>query len=42
MDEQATFERHLSHVRKRDRELQVPPQAPQDNVTRIVAPFEGI
>jgi hypothetical protein len=42
MEEQATLERHLRHVGKRDREPQVPPQAPEDDVSRIVTPFEGV
>src|SRR5262249_8259686 len=42
MDEQATLERHLRHVGKRDREPQVPPHAPEDDVSRIMTPFEGI
>ena len=42
MDEQTTFERHLGHVRKRDRKPRVPPRAPKNDVARIVTPFEGI
>jgi hypothetical protein len=42
MDKQTTLERHLSHVGKRDREPQVPPHALEDDVPRIVTPFEGI
>jgi hypothetical protein len=42
VDKQASFERHLGHVRKGDREPQVPPHAPENDIARIVTPFEGI
>jgi hypothetical protein len=42
VDEQTTFERHLGHVRKGDRKPQVPPNAPENDIARIVTPFEGI
>jgi hypothetical protein len=42
VDEQTTFERHLGHVRKGDRKPQVPPHAPENDIARIVTPFEGI
>ena len=42
VNEQTTFERHLGHVRKGDRKPQIPPHAPENNIARIVTPFEGI
>jgi hypothetical protein len=33
---------HLGHVRKGDRKPQVPPHAPENDVARILTPFEGI
>ena len=39
---QTAFERHLGHVRKGDRKPQVPPHAPENDIARIVTPFEGI
>jgi hypothetical protein len=42
MDEQPALERHLGHVHERDRKPQVPSHAPEDDVARIMAPFEGI
>ena len=42
VDEQTTFERHLGHVRKGDRKPQVPPHAPENDIARIVTPFEGV
>src|SRR5215467_11531830 len=42
VNEKTTFERHLGHVRKGDRKPQVPPHAPENDIDRIVTPFEGI
>jgi len=42
VDEHTAFERHLGHMRKRDREPQVPPHTPENDVARIVTPFEGV
>jgi hypothetical protein len=42
VDKQTTFQCHLGHVRKGDRKPPVPPHAPENDLARIVAPFEGI
>jgi hypothetical protein len=42
VNEQTTFERHLGHVRKGDRKPQVPPHAPENDIARMVTPFEWI
>jgi hypothetical protein len=35
-------ERHLGHVCKGDRKPQVPPHTPENDIARIMTPFEGI
>lgn len=40
MNKPSPFQRHLSHVRKGNAEPQVPPHTPENDVTRIVTPFE--
>jgi hypothetical protein len=42
VDEQTTLQRHLGHVRKGNRKPQVPPHTPENDIARIVTPFEGI
>ena len=42
VDEQTPFERHLGHARKGDRKPQVPPHTPENDIARIMTPFEGI
>jgi hypothetical protein len=42
VNEQTTFERHLGHVRKGDRKPQLPPHTPENDIARIVTPFEGV
>ena len=42
VDEQTTFERHLGHMRKGNRKPQVPPHTRENDIARIVTPFEGI
>jgi len=32
----------MGHVRKGDRKSQVPPHTPENDIARIVTPFEGI
>ena len=41
-DEQASFYGHLGHLGDREGVPQIPAHTPQDDVTRIMSPFEGI
>src|SRR5262249_24496585 len=42
VDEQTTFQRHLGHVPKGNRKPQVPPHTPENDIARVVTPFEGV